>query len=304
MKIMVAGGTGFIGKALVSQLKNIGHEIILLSRSDRSSTDNALRCRKWDGRTLGEWADELKTTDAVINLVGAPIAEKRWSKKQKEIIVDSRVQATRVIVQAIEKSEPKPKILINASAIGYYGNVPEGDITEISPKGRGFLADTCSMWEKEAEVVEKFGVRTVLLRNGIVLGEGGGVLSKMIPPFQFFVGGPLGSGRQWVSWIHREDAAGVILFALGKNEISGPVNTTAPNPVRMRDFCRAIGKVLNRPSWISVPAFALKLMLGEMSEMLLGGQKAIPQKLLAHHYAFKFPNLQVALRNILNEQAS
>ena len=194
--------------------------------------------------------------------------------------------------------------MINASAIGYYGNVPEGDITEISPKGRGFLADTCDQWEQEARAVEKWGVRTVLLRNGIVLGEGGGVLSKMIPPFQFFAGGPLGSGGQWVSWIHREDVVGAILFALGKNEISGPVNTTAPNPVRMRDFCREIGKVLKRPSWVSVPPFALKLMLGEMSEMLLDGQKAIPQKLLAHHYAFKFPNLQAALLNILNQQVS
>lgn len=255
MKIVIAGGTGFIGKALVSKLKSQRHEIILLSRGDQPSTDSAIRFCQWNARTLGAWADELEAADAVINLTGAAIAEKRWTKKQKEIILGSRIHATRAIVQAIEKSGCKPKVLINASAIGYYGDVPEGDITETDPKGKGFLADTCAQWEKEALIAEKLGIRVVLLRTGIVLGKEGGVLSKMLTPFQFFAGGPLGSGRQWVSWIHRADVVGIILFALENNAILGPINTTAPNPLVMRDFCFELGKILNRPSWAPLPAF-------------------------------------------------
>ena len=302
MKIVIAGGTGFIGKTLVSRLKSQGHEIILLSRGDQPSADSAVRFCQWDARTLGAWADELEVADAVINLAGAAIAEKLWTKKQKEIILDSRIHATQAIIRAIEKSTRKPKVLINASAVGYYGNAPEGDITEKSPKGRGFLADVCDRWEKEARGAEKYGVRTVLLRTGMVLGREGGVLSRMIPPFQFFAGGPLESGRQWVSWIHREDVVGILLFALENNAVSGPVNATAPNPLVMRDFCRALGKVLNRPSWFQVPGFVLKLMFGEMSEMLLGGQKVIPQKLLGHHYSFRFPDLPAALIDILSKK--
>lgn len=302
MKIVIAGGTGFIGKLLVSRLKIRGHEIILLSRSVQPSTDSALRCCPWDARTLGAWADELEAADAVINLAGAALAGKRWGRRQKEVILGSRIQATRAIVQAIEKSECKPKVLINASAVGYYGDVPEGDVTETSPKGKGFLAETCDQWEKEARVAEKSGVRTVLLRTGIVLGKGGGALSKMIPLFQFFAGGPLGSGRQWVPWIHQEDVVGALLFALENNAISGPVNTTAPNPLIMSDFCHELGKVLNRPSWVQVPAFVLKLVLGEMSEMLLGGQKAMPQKLLEHHYSFRFSDLYAVLMDVLNKK--
>jgi uncharacterized protein (TIGR01777 family) len=274
--------------------------MILLSREEQPSTDSAIRFCRWDARTLGAWTEELEASGAVINLAGAAIADKRWGEKQKEILRDSRIHATRAIVQAIERAKNKPKVLINASALGYYGDVPEGDVTETSPKGRGFLAELCDQWEKEARVAEKSGVRTVLLRTGIVLGKGGGALSKMIPPFQFFTGGPLGSGRQWVSWIHREDVVGTILFALENDAISGPVNVTAPNPRTMRDFCRDVGKVLNRPSWLPVPAFVLKLMLGEMSEVLLGGQRAIPQKLLAHHYSFRFSDLSAALMDILN----
>ncbi len=302
MKIVIAGGTGFIGKTLVSRLKSQGHEIILLSRGDQPSVDSNIRFCQWDGRTVGAWANELEAGDAVINLAGAAIAEKLWTQKQKEILLDSRVHATRAIIHAIEKLTRKPKVLINASAIGYYGNVPDGDITEISPKGRGFLADVCDRWEKEARGAEKFGVRTVLLRTGIVLGKEGGALARMIPAFQFFVGGPFGSGKQWVSWIHREDVVGILLFALENHAISGPINATAPNPLTLRDFCCALGKVLNRPSWLPISSSFLKIMLGEMSEMLLGGQKAIPLKLLGHHFSFRFPDLPAALIDILKKR--
>lgn len=299
---MIAGGTGFIGECLVAHLTRNGCELVLLSRSDRSSPGPMLRYCKWDARTPGRWEHELETTDAVINLAGAPIAEKRWSEKQKKSIVESRIHATRALIQAIEKVKTRPKVLINASAIGYYGDVPEEDLTETSSQGMGFLADTCEQWEKEARIAEKWGIRTVLLRTGIVLGEGGGALAKMVLPFRFFMGGSLGSGRQWVSWIHREDVVGIIKFILENDVVAGPVNATAPNPLRMYEFCREVGKVLKRPSWFSVPSFVLKLIFGEMSATFLTGQKVIPQKLLAHHYPFKFPDLQTALVNILNKR--
>ena len=301
MKIIVAGGTGFIGSALVSELRNKGNEIILLSRRDGSGPDNLLRYVKWDGRTLGPWADLMATADAVINLAGEPIVNKRWTPEQKKIIVSSRLDATRAIVKAMEKAKTKPRVLINASAVGYYGNVPKGDVTEAHPVGEGFLADTCHQWESESIEAEKMNVRTVLLRLGIVLEKGGGVLSKLIPPFQMFAGGHLGNGRQWFPWIHRVDVVAIILFALNNSAISGPINATAPNPVTMREFCYELGKVLKRPAWAPVPSFALKLMLGEMSSVLLGGQKAIPQKLLKNNYSFKLAKLENALKSSLVE---
>ena len=299
MKIMMAGGTGFIGGELVSQLKNKGNEVFLLTRSEKKSVDPKTHYLKWDGENVGPWADSMGAVDAVINLAGEPIAKKRWSAAQKEKITQSRILATRALVEAISKSDPKPKVLISASAVGYYGNVLEGDVSEAHAKGTGFLAETCYAWEKEAKQAEALGLRTVYLRIGVVLDKGGGALSKMLPPFQFFAGGPLGSGRQWFPWIHRDDVIGIILFALENNSISGPVNATALNPVSMHDFCQELGKAMKRPSWAPVPSFALKILLGEMSEMLLGGQKAVPEKLLKHHFIFKFPELGTALTDIL-----
>lgn len=299
MKIMIAGGTGFIGGDLVAQLRSKGHELFLLSRSEKKSADSNIHYLPWDGKSSGSWGSQMSAMDAVINLAGEPIAGKRWSAAQKDKILQSRILGTRAIIEAISKSNPKPKLLINASAVGYYGNVPEGDVNETHAKGKGFLADTCEAWENEALRAQAVGLRTVLLRTGIVLERGGGALSKMLPPFQFFAGGPLGSGRQWFPWIHRQDVVRILLFALENEAISGAVNTTAPNPVTMREFCRDLGKVMHRPSWAPVPALALKILLGEMSEMLLGGQKALPEKLLKHQFIFKFPNLEGALADIL-----
>ncbi len=296
---MIAGGTGFIGGDLVAQLRSKGHELFLLSRSEKKSADSNIHYLPWDGKSSGSWGSQMSAMDAVINLAGEPIAGKRWSAAQKDKILQSRILGTRAIIEAISKSNPKPKLLINASAVGYYGNVPEGDVNETHAKGKGFLADTCEAWENEALRAQAVGLRTVLLRTGIVLERGGGALSKMLPPFQFFAGGPLGSGRQWFPWIHRQDVVRILLFALENEAISGAVNTTAPNPVTMREFCRDLGKVMHRPSWAPVPALALKILLGEMSEMLLGGQKALPEKLLKHQFIFKFPNLEGALADIL-----
>lgn len=302
MKIMIAGGTGFIGGELVAQLRKKDHEVFLLSRSERKNADPKIHYLSWDGKSMGSWSEEMKAMDAVINLAGESIAEKRWSRAQKDKIIQSRVLATRAIVEAISKSDPKPKVLINASAVGYYGNVPEGEVSETHAKGTGFLAETCDAWENEAKRAQALGLRTVFLRIGIVLEKGGGALSKILPPFQMFAGGPLGSGKQWFPWIHRDDVVGIILFALENESLLGPVNTTAPNPVTMRDFCRDLGNAIHRPSWAPVPAFALNILLGEMSSMLLGGQKAVPEKLLKHHFNFKFPVLGGALDDILGKK--
>ncbi len=302
MKIMIAGGTGFIGGELVSELRKKDHEVFLLSRSQRKSADPKIHYLPWDGESVGLWAKEMGAVNAVINLAGEPIAQKRWSPAQKNKIVQSRLLATRAIVEAISKSDRKPKVLINASAVGYYGDVSEGEVSETHPKGSGFLAETCDAWEKEVRAAEALGLRTVCLRIGVVLERGGGALSKMLTPFQMFAGGPLGSGKQWFAWIHREDVVRIILFALENESLSGAVNTTAPNPVTMSQFCHELGKVLQRPSWAPVPAFVLKMLLGEMSEMLLGGQKAVPAKLLKHGFVFKFPVLKEALSDILGSK--
>jgi uncharacterized protein (TIGR01777 family) len=246
----------------------------------------------------GPWVEKLEGADAVINLAGESIAAKRWTAAQKELIVNSRLDATKVLVDAIGRVSAKPSVLVNASAVGYYGNVESGDVTEDHAKGTGFLADTCVRWEAEANRAKTLGGRVVIIRIGIVLEKGGGALSKMIPPFQMFLGGPLGSGRQWFPWVHREDVIGAILFALQNPNLSGPVNAVSPNPVTMKEFCKALGRAMHRPSSAPVPAFMVKLLLGEMSEMLLTGQRAVPKKLQDAGYRFRYPELDNALAAI------
>ncbi len=302
MHIVVSGGTGFIGKPLLQSLSDNNYHTILLTRHPHSSKPHLLKnimLEKWDAEKDGPWAQSIDGAQAVINLTGEPIAAKRWTAHQKRILLTSRIHSTKAIVQAIAKAKNKPSVLINASAVGFYGNVPEGDVTESNHAGDGFLAEVCAAWEKEALKASEYGVRVVLLRIGIVMEMGGGALEKMLPPFKMFAGGPLGSGKQWFPWIHRDDIIGAILFALKNPSISGPINLTAPTPVRMNEFCSALGHALGRPSWAPVPGFALKLLLGEMSEMLLNGQKVLPEKLLKAGYKFKHPELGESLRSIL-----
>jgi uncharacterized protein (TIGR01777 family) len=302
MKVVVSGGTGFIGSRLLDELLREGHQVILLSRRPGAAGNRLpgnLEIAPWDGRLPGPWQEKLEGADGVINLAGESIAEGRWTAERKARIVASRVDSTRAIVQAMAQAKKKPSVLVNASAVGYYGHVPEGKITESHPKGAGFLADTCARWEEEARRAAKAGARVVLARIGIVLAPGGGALAKMIPPFLFFAGGSLGSGRQWFPWIDRDDVSGAILFALKRPDLSGPVNVTAPEPVIMRDFSKMLGKALHRPSWAPVPGFALKMLLGEMAEMLLTGQCAVPEKLANAGYAFRDPHLEGALAHAL-----
>ena len=302
MKIILSGGTGFIGKALLKTLRRRGDQVVLLTRNPdavKHLASESVMTTPWDGQSVGTWAEEMNGADAVINLAGEPVVGKRWNDLQKARIVGSRVEATKTLVSAIGQSRRKPPVLINASAVGYYGHVESGDVTESYPKGKGFLGETCERWEEAARAAERWEVRVVMMRIGIVLEKGGGALSKMIPPFQFFMGGPLGCGRQWVPWVHRDDVIGAVLFEMEHKELSGPVNTASPNPMTMKEFCEALGKTLRRPSWAPVPAFVLRILLGEQADVLLTGQRVIPQKLESFGYPFHYPRLEGALSAIL-----
>lgn len=307
MKIVLSGGTGFIGRALLKRLLEKGHTVVLLARNPdaaRRDAENGVTVIQWDGKNVGEWRKEVDGADAIVNLAGEPVVGKRWTDEQKSRILGSRVNATKAIVAAIEQASMRPSVLMNASAVGYYGDVESGDVTESHPKGSGFLGDLCAQWEEAALKAERLGARVVCLRIGIVLEKDGGALSKMIPPFQMFMGGPLGSGRQWVPWVHREDLIHIILFALENKNLSGPVNATSPEPVTMKEFCSALGKAMHRPSWAPVPAFVLRILLGESSKVLLTGQRAVPQKLRASGYTFRYPRLDEALIAALSGSSS
>jgi len=300
MKIIGAGLNGLIGRELKGRLLQ-RHELVLLRHQVPGAIlpQTTMRQLVWDPPHLGEWAAELEKADAVINLAGEPVAGKRWTLKQKILLETSRTQTTRTLVEAISRCKIKPKVFLNASAIGYYGPRDGAALDENADPGSGFLAEMCERWELEAARAESFGVRTVRLRTGIVLAKNAGALGKMAPPFNLFIGGPLGSGAQVMSWIHLEDEVNAILKALEDPAIRGPVNLTAPEPVTMNEFAKTLGRVLNKPSFFRVPPMALKLLLGEMSEMLLTGQYVYPAKLLEAGFKFKYPSLEPALKDLL-----
>jgi len=299
MNLVLTGASGFIGSILTERLCNDGHTVVLLSR--KPPAEKILPTKRWlpwQPGVAGEWERSIDGADGIINLAGEPIAGKRWSSGQKEKLRSSRIKTTRALVDAVRKAKVRPKFLISSSAIGYYG--PRGDelLTEDSAPGDGFLAKLCVNWEAEANTAKDLGVRVALLRTGIVLGKGKGALVKMVPPFKFFVGGSLGHGKQWFPWIHLSDQVGLIEFLMVNHQAAGPFNATAPNPVTMVEFCKALGKTLHRPSWAPVPAAVLSVMLGEMAEMLLTGQRAVPQAALGLGYRFKYPNLFPALESL------
>jgi len=302
VKIIIAGGTGLVGQNLIPVLISAGHTLFLLSR--RAAQKNLFPLDRvqtlyWDGKTLGDWTRCFDGADVVINLCGEGIADKRWSSQQKEKLRLSRLDSTRLIVEAIKQSSVKPKVLVNASAVGFYGSVAEGEVDESRGPGQGFLVDLCVDWEKAALEAEALGVRVVLPRIGIVLDPKQGALAKMIPPFRWGIGGPLGSGKQWIPWVHIDDLVGMILFAISNDGVRGPFNACAPNPVRMKDFCASLGKVLDRPSWLPVPGFLLRFLLGEMVAMLLGGQRAVPRKMLQSGFRFRYSILESSLVSLI-----
>ena len=240
----------------------------------------------------------MEDAGAVINLTGEPIAARRWSLEQKEKILQSRVNSTKALIEAIRESRNKPEVLINGSAVGFYGVLGDEMVTEEHPPGRGFLSETCRRWEEEASHAEELGLRVVRFRTGLVLGDDGGALQKMLIPFRFFVGGPIGSGRQWFPWVHRDDVVAIVKYALENPVLSGPLNVVAPECVTMDHFCAVLGKAMGRPSWARVPAFFLKALFGEMSQVLLTGQRVVPAKLIEAGYTFRFPSLMGALQDV------
>lgn len=308
MRVFVTGGTGLVGSLLVKRLRERGDRIVMLSRRPESAKQlggDSCTVVTGDPAQPGPWMDAVKDCDAVVHLAGEGIFNRRWNQPFKDLLYTSRIKSTDNIVLALSQ-EPRtaagnPKVLINASAIGYYGPHDSGDLTEESAPGHDFLARLCVDWEKAAQAALAHGIRVVLLRTGIVLDAGGGALQQMLPPFKMFVGGPIGTGKQFMSWIHKEDEVGLILFALDHAEISGPVNATAPNPVTNREFSTSLGKVLGRPSILPTPGFALRVMLGESAQIITAGQKVLPQKALAAGYKFKFPELEGALRSLLGK---
>ena len=297
MKIVISGGRGFIGSALCDRLVEIGYSLVLLSQ--RSAPPHTSSDRQWITWVPGEpgsWEQAVDGADGVINLAGEPIPAKRWTTTQKEKIRASRVLTTKALVTAIGKAKKKPEVLLNASAIGYYGPRDDQAVVEDTEPGKDFVSRLCIEWEEEAQRAENFGVRVVRLRTGFVLGKGGGALPKMILPLRLFVGGPLGTGRQWISWIQLEDEIGLIIHLLQKGDASGAVNATAPNPATMKELCQTLGKVLHRPSWAPVPSFVLRILLGEMADVVLTGQRVLPAKAQQLGYTFKFTDLSGALR--------
>ncbi len=303
MKVILSGGTGFLGEALVQEFLSTRDDVLLLSRRpDRASAMYGGRVTAvgWDARTPGSWRGSLEGAEAVINLAGESVGGGRWTPARKERILRSRAEATKAIVAAIAGAEMKPKVLISGSAVGFYGAVESGEVTEAWGAGSDFLAGVCKQWEAEARAAADNGVRVVTMRMGLVLDRNGGALSRMVLPFRFFAGGPLGSGDQWLPWIHRRDVAGITRFLIADNRLDGPVNVAAPEAVTMREFCRALGAATHRPSWLRVPGPVIRAMLGEMSTMILTGQKVIPDRLNRAGYAFAFPGLADALAEILS----
>ena len=301
MQIVVTGGTGFIGWPLCASLCQEGHRVTLLTRriEEERSCGSTVTAIEWNGRTAGDWEHCLDDADAVINLAGAPIADGRWTDARKQLLTESRVLTTRLLVAALSRSLSKPRTLVSASGIGYYGTSDDRVLDEDAARGQGFLADLCLAWETEAVRAVEMGVRVVLLRTGMVLEQDGGALPKMLLPFQFFAGGPIMPGAQWVSWIHRRDHIGLIQWLLTNPNVSGPVNAVAPEAVTMNRFCEILGRVLHRPSWLLVPGFALQAALGELGTLMSTGQRVTPVKALSGGYGFHYPTLEPALQAIL-----
>lgn len=286
MKIVVSGGTGFIGSPLVARLRERGDEVVVLSRNPKDGVE-------WHPPAPGPWVSHVREADALVNLAGASIAGGRWTESRKAELIASRLVPLRALIDA------KPRVLIEASAVGYYGYTSDETFDENGARGSGFLAELVEKWEAAAREAESFA-RVVLLRFGVVLDKSGGALKQMLPPFYFGAGGPIGSGKQWMSWVDRDDVLRAIEWAIDNSAATGIYNVSAPNPVRNREFARALGRTLHRPAVIPVPGFALRLLFGSglADEALLGGQRAVPSRLQREGFAFEYPSLESSLLHI------
>jgi uncharacterized protein len=293
MRILITGGTGFIGQALCPRLSAAGHEVVLLSRQakPRLPTGASTSVTRLDQLDAGEF-------DGVINLAGEPIADGRWTPSRRKLLLDSRVETTSKLIEWMQRAKRPPGVLVSGSAVGYYGEQGEREITEDTPPTPGFTHDLCAAWEREAGRVAEFGVRLGIARIGVVLDRDGGALAKMLPAFRMGAGGRLGSGQHWFPWIHREDMAAILQWLLENPAASGAYNASAPNPVTNDAFTRALGRALGRPTVLPMPAAALKLLFGEMSELLLVSDRMVPKRLLEEGFRFRHPELEGALAAI------
>mgnify|MGYP001157050569 CR=1 FL=1 len=306
MRALIAGGSGLIGRALTHELLRTGHGVTVLSRRATSiALPSGARALQWDGRTLSGWKDELEGTDAVINLAGESIAgagllPQRWTPEKKKRIRASRVDSGRALAGAVSTAERKPAVFIQASAVGYYGPLGAQAVTESRSAGNDFLASVCRDWEASSADVEALGVQRAVARIGLPLSMAGGVLPRLALPLRMFVGGRLGNGRQFCPWIHMADTVGALRFLIENEDAHGIFNISAPEPVTNAEFTRALARALRRPSWLPVPGFAIQAIFGEMATIVLGGERALPQRLQAAGYAFRYPDLGAALQDIIS----
>ncbi|MDQ6693256.1 MAG: TIGR01777 family oxidoreductase [Chloroflexota bacterium] len=300
-RVIVTGATGLVGKALTQELTRHGYSVVVFTRSPeqaKRTLPEAAEYVAWQPGGGGDWAKHIDGAHAIVNLAGANIFGKRWSESYKQEIMDSRVQGTRGLVDAIRRAQTKPQVLVNGSAVGYYGMTDSRKLDESAPAGDDFLAQVVQAWEREASKAEEYGVRTVMIRTGIVMDKKEGALPLMSLPFKMFVGGPVLPGTQYFSWVHVEDLTGMILMAVENSQAKGPINGSAPEPQTNKEFSKALGKVLGRPSFMPVPGFALKLALGGIADIITGGQRVIPAKAQSLGYIFKFPTSEAALKDI------
>jgi len=300
-RIVILGATGFIGRALCRSLLEAGYEVVALSRNKIKGKEilgEKVKIVEWDSRSVKGWEDLANGAYAIINLAGENLSSGRWTEKRKVAILESRLNAGKAVVMAVNLVQNKPKVVIQASAIGYYGSRPDEVLDESSPPGEGFLSEVAKRWEDSTKEIEH-QIRRIIIRTGIVLGRGGGVLSRLVPPFRFFVGGPPGSGKQWFSWIHLDDEVEAIRFLMEREDLQGVFNLTAPEQFIMKDFYHTLGKTMRRPSWLPIPGIVLRLLFGEMAEeTILSGQRVFPKRLMEAGYRFIYPEAESALKEI------
>ncbi|PZO21243.1 MAG: TIGR01777 family protein [Leptolyngbya foveolarum] len=308
MKIAVTGATGLVGTRLVERLIDEGHDVRVFTRSVEKARrvfaapkyKQSVEYVAYTPTESGDWQKEMSGCDRAINLAGEPISE-RWTAERKQRILNSRKLGTQKLVEAIVQAEPKPTALISGSAIGFYGTSESAEFFETSePAENDFLSQVCQAWEAEANKAKDAGVRVAIIRTGIVLGDGGGAIAKMLTPFKLYAGGPIGSGRQWFSWIHIDDLVNLFIQALLDTSMHGVYNGTAPNPLRMKEFCETLGEVLDRPSWLPVPDFAIEALLGDGAVVVLKGQKVLPERTQASGFSFEYDEAKEAIKQVVS----
>lgn len=296
MHILITGGTGLIGKALTEELLAENDTVTILSRNpDDYSMPDSVNVVRWDGRSAAGWGHLVNDVDAVVNLAGVNLGGGLWTHKRKDLLLNSRVEAGRAVVEAIEKAERRPKVLVQASAVGYYAASGDTILDEKSPPGEDFQGRLCQQWEDSTQKVEYMGVRRVITRSGVVFASGAFILKMFMLPFKMMVGGPIGNGRQFISWLHIDDEVSGIIYLIKNEAASGPYNLMSPQPVQNSELGRTIGRVLKRPYWFPVPGFAMKAVLGELSSVVLDSWRGVPGRLQALGFEFKFPDVESAL---------